>query len=174
MCHPLSGSCQYKGETGIFGSALVSTPGEPWPPDTSTTKKLCNVLTSISSTAVFGKTWGEVTERLLEQDARPLNRMLGPCLGAPSCRLQSAAVPTWSFSAHWCPLASAKFLHRTPYPGLEAATVPSLPTESSKISDIQVRGFLFLLLFASSVEKPDFYFVSFISESLRLCVCLWL
>lgn len=54
----------------------------------------------------------------------------------------------------------------TPSPGLEAATVPSLPTESSKISEIQVRSFLFLLLFASSVEKSDFYFASFISERL--------
>lgn len=123
------------GETGIFGSALVSTPGEPWPPDTSTTKKLWNVLTSISSTAVFGKTWGEVTEGLLEQDARPLPWSSFLQTAVRRCPSLSIAVLTWSFRVCWCPLASAKFLHWTPPPGLEAATVPSLPTESSKISE---------------------------------------
>ena len=154
------------GETGIFGSALVSTPGEPWPPDTSTTKKLWNVLTSISSTAVFGKTWGEVTEGLLEQDARPL----------PWSSFLQTAVRRCTHMILQGPLMSPRLCKVSPLDtSSRFGSRHSSITSYRELENLRrVRSFLFPLLFASSVEKPDFYFVSFISESLRLCVCLWL
>ena len=129
---------------GIFGSALASTPREPWHPDTSAAGEAVDVLAGVSSTADLGKTWGEVTEGLTEQNALPLP--WGSFLQTPV-----HPIPTRSFESTDVPSPLQSFSMWTPSPGVEAATVLSLPTESSKISEVLVKRFLFLLLFASSV-----------------------